>query len=118
MKVSRAFEVQLILETKEEYFKRAVNLLSLARNMVGRAERLLVTSNSTWQSRIKLALIRTQLHHDLARLYTIHGSDQHGEFIRTCQQLSEVDIAFLNRVGNFKSRGFPRVLAYYQSLEI
>ena len=69
MKVSRAFEVQLILQTKEEYFKRAVNLLSLARNMIGRAERLLVASNTASQSRIKLALIRTQLHHDLSLIH-------------------------------------------------
>ena len=118
MKVSRGFEVQLILQTKEDYFKRAINLLSLARNMIGRAERLLVASNTASQSRIKLAIIRTELHHDMAHLYTLHGAKQHDDVIRTCQQLSVADIAFLSRVGNFQNRGHARVLAYYQSLDL
>lgn len=118
IKLSRAFDIQQILQVKEEYFKRAVNLLSLARNMIGRAERLLVASNANSQSRLKLAFIRTQLHHDIAHLHTLYGSDQHEEHIRICQQLSAADIAFLSRVGNFRNRGYARVRAYYQSLEL
>ncbi len=118
MKVSRAFDIQQILQVKEDYFKRAVNLLSLARNMIGRAEKLLVQSNANSQPRLKLAFIRTQLHHDIAYLHTLHGSEQNEDLVRICQQLSAADIAFLSRVGNFRNRGYARVRAYSQSLEI
>jgi len=118
MKVSRGFEVQLIMQTKEDYFKKAVNLLNLARNMIGRAERMLVASNATSQSRLKLALIRTKLHHDIARLHALYEPEQHDDLIRICQQLSAADIAFLSRVGNFRNRAYARVIAYCQSLDM